>query len=88
MQKYIVLKELELENGVFDQKESYWFDSEAEANQKAADVYYGIPVVERDKYTVSTGIVDESDLEVPDNWDTYTQVDILYSFEEDEERDQ
>lgn len=77
MRKYLVLKEKELESGVTDIVEVYFFDTETEANEKASQVNFDIPEVERDTQTVSVGIVEEEDLEEKGNWDTFTQVDII-----------
>ena len=39
MYKYVVLKEKELKEGVYDQEAAYFFDTEEEANSKGVDVY-------------------------------------------------
>lgn len=81
MKKYVVLKERKLDNNIIDQEAVCFFDTEDEANEKAGELNDGIPVANKDKYEVSVGIVDEADLEEPDNWETYKQVEIISIFE-------
>lgn len=69
---------------MLDEEEAYFFDTEDEANSKALDVCADIPESDRDKYTVSVGIVDEADLEEPGNWETFTQVEITSIFDLEE----
>lgn len=83
MEKYVVLKEKKMENGIFDQEIVCFCDSESDANQKAADAYYDMSEADKEQVMISVGIVYEANLEEPDNWETYTEVEILYSFEED-----
>lgn len=83
MEKYVVIKEKEINNAVIDQEVVCFFDSETEANQKAADVYYDLSEADKEQVMISVGLVDEANLEDPENWETYNEVEILYSFEKE-----
>ena len=85
MEKYVVLKDKEMANGVFDEEIVSFHDTEEAANSKAVELSLDFSEADRDTVTVSVGLVEEKDLEEPGNWDTFTEVEILSIF--DNERD-
>ena len=85
MIRYIVSKELEVEESSYECDFVGTFDTEEEARQAAENLFNAMPDYEQQYYDVIVLKISADSLEVPDDWETFTEAKIIVTLSKDPE---
>ena len=80
MIRYIITKELEVDESVYESEVVGILDAEEEARQTAENLYNEMPDYEQQYYEVIVWSVSEDSLEVPGDWESFTDCEEVVTF--------
>ena len=81
MVKYVVVIDKEKENGVIDEEDVGYYDTQEEADEVACKTAVDMEVDDPSKYEVIVMEIDEKSLETEGEWNSFTEADEISSYE-------